>query len=107
MSRDFFIGAIAGIIVGAAGVYAATSSTPSASTALDVPSEAEATAAMRREKAAAFPNLTLKLGQCDKDAMSSGVRCTVDVDFAANGKSKPAIVGFSRGPSGWVSVHYL
>lgn len=107
MSRDFLFGLLAGAALGVVATAVTLSSLPAAAPGLDVPTEAEATAALRKEKAAAFPNLTVKLGQCDKDAMGPGVRCTVDIDFAANGKPKSAIVGFSKGPSGWVSVHYL
>lgn len=101
---------VIGLIVGGGTVYLVVKpSEPIQAAALDIPSNAEASAAMTKHKGGVFPNSTITLGQCDKDSAGPGVRCTADWDLQGNKVNvQKATIGFSRGPNGeWVAVHYF
>ena len=73
---------------------------------LQVPTAEEAQAAFHRAKGDVFPNVTITIGQCDKDPIGAGVSCMSRILWGPEGEPAARLVGFSRSPDGWVATLY-
>lgn len=76
-------------------VEAAIAADPSCCLAADpeIPTAEEAQAAFQRAKGETFPNVTISLGQCDKDAIGPGVASISRILWGPKGE---------RGTPGWI-----
>lgn len=73
---------------------------------LEVPSPEEAQAAFHKAKGETFPNVSITLGQCDKDMIGPGVACMSRILWGPDGEPAERLIGFSKSPDGWVATLY-
>ncbi|WP_114217142.1 hypothetical protein [Ochrobactrum sp. 3-3] len=80
---------------------------------VEAPTEAEALAAFRKAKANSplvwdrdnMPEVSLALGQCDKNATGPGVSCMTTIKLAPQAEPQNKIIGFAKTASGeWVAT---
>ena len=86
-------------------IAAAVAADPSlcASSRLEIPRADEAQAAFRRAKGETFPNVTITIGECEKDTMGPGVACMSRIVWGPGGEPAERLVGFAKSPDGSVS----
>lgn len=75
-------------------------------TDLEAPTAEEAQAAFRKAKGETFPNVTITIGQCDRDTMGPGVACMSRIVWGPSGEPAERLVRFARSPDGWVATLY-
>lgn len=80
---------------------------------VEMPSEEQALAAFRKAHAASplvwdrnnMPEISLKLGQCDKSDAGPGVACMTSVKMSPQAPPLDRVVGFSKSATGeWVAT---
>jgi len=75
-------------------------------TDLEAPTAEEAQAAFRKAKGETFPNVTITIGQCDRDTIGPGVACMSRIVWGPGGEPVERLVGFAKSPDGWVATLY-
>lgn len=98
-------------------VVAAIETDPSVCEAvgLDIPTDEEAQAAFNqanRSSPLAYnrendPEISVKLGQCDKNSMGPGVACMATVKYTPQAEPQTRTIGFAKSAEGeWVATPY-
>jgi hypothetical protein len=78
------------------------------STAIQLPTDAEATLAFRNRQAVRYGDPEdikeiVRLGECTLSSIAQ-IQCGADFDFNGNGKFQRRTIGFSKTPTGWDAI---
>ncbi len=77
---------------------------PKAELSFEIPTEEEATAAVRQKLATGGIGKTasVKLGKCTEGGLVGQVTCGAELKISEAGPPSPKTIAFSKGPSGWI-----